>query len=707
MRKTPPTAAPPAPQQFYTSVGNSENIAPMNQFAEECGVIFRSNASLWGQDYSNLTTNLSGRPGLERRHYEQFRPSERLPVKHKEIVSFAEKIYQKVGLIRNIIDLMGDFAGQGIRVSCANKRDERFYRNWFAKAKGPDRTERFLNNLYRTGNIIILRQTAKIDLKLRSKFFRANGKVDIKPEKENIVKNIIPLEYVFLNPVTIDIVAENVACLARKKQYYMTLPTGLKQKITARVTKKEEQEVYDSLPEPVKKAIENGGIYILPEDKTLVFHYKKDDWLPWAYPMTYSIFDDIILLEKHKLADSTALDGAISNIRIFKLGHISSDGKSDILPGPAQAVKLREILSAHTAGGTIDIVWGPDIELVESKTDVHKFLGKAKYEPTLDAIYGGIGIPSTLVGSGEGGTTNNFISLKTLIQRLEYGRQVLVEFWTKELEIVQKAMGLEPAVIEFDYMDLGDPASHDALLIQLSDRGLMSDELIQHKFKHNPALEDARIKRENEERNSNQRAPKAGPFFDGEQIAGLKKIALQKGYVKPQDVGVSLKEVGETVRDKTKPKPVNKTKTGVSGQGRPKNSKDTVKRKTKTFTPRTKASFEIWASNAQEKITEVLTPMFLQTFGKKNMRSLTDKEAQIAEKMKFGVLFNIEPFKELSKDNIGQAFKQVSEFPDDAYAMYKGLCDDTRTDLGRNLTFEEARHIQRYLYGEIYDESDS
>ncbi len=708
MRKSPvqELTQHPGEESFYHSVGGISDITELNAASEEYGAVYRSNASLWGQDFSNLTTNVSGRPGMTRHHYEQFRGAERVPTKHKDIMKFAQQAYEKVGLIRNIVDLMGDFACQGIRVSCTNKRDERFYRNWFVKVNGPERSERFLNNLYRTGNLIIRRQTAKVDLKQRSKFFKANGKPDIKPEKETINKAEIPWTYTFLNPAVVDMVAETLACFAGKKQYCLQLPANFKAKVNTLTFKKEEAEIYASLPADIKEAIKNGGTYLLPPDKTLVFHYKKDDWQAWAQPMTYSIFDDIILLEKHKLADSTALDGAISNIRLWKLGHIGTSQENRILPGKGAAAKLRQIIESHVGGGTIDIVWSADIELVESKTEVYKFLGEEKYKPTLAAIYGGIGIPSTLVGTGEGGTTNNFISLKTLIQRLEYGRGILLEFWTKELEIVQKAMGLEPAIVEFDYMDLGDPSTQNNLLIALSDRGLMSDELLQHKFKHNPTLEDARIKRENEERESNVRAPKAGPFFEGEMDKKYKHTALQKGYLKPQDVGVNLKEVAENVRDKTKPKPLTPAKKGVSGQGRPKGAKDSTKRKTKRFAPKTKASLELWASTAQEKIAEVLNPILLESFAKKNMRSLTDKEGQIAEKIKFGVLFSMEPFAELTKENIGTAFMEAETLPEDIYTAYNTLYVETQTDMGRNLTSDEVRRIQTYLFREIYDESD-
>ena len=44
--------------------------------------------------------------------------------------------YDRVGIIRNVIDLMADFAGQGINIVHPNKRIEKFFRAWFKKVNG-------------------------------------------------------------------------------------------------------------------------------------------------------------------------------------------------------------------------------------------------------------------------------------------------------------------------------------------------------------------------------------------------------------------------------------------------------------------------------------------------------------------------------------------------------------------------------------------
>lgn len=51
--------------------------------------------------------------------------------------------YDKVGIVRNVIDLMGDFASQGLTLVHPNKSIERFYRKWFENVNGLDRSERF------------------------------------------------------------------------------------------------------------------------------------------------------------------------------------------------------------------------------------------------------------------------------------------------------------------------------------------------------------------------------------------------------------------------------------------------------------------------------------------------------------------------------------------------------------------------------------
>ena len=142
-------------------------------------------------------------------------------------------------------------------------------------------------------------------------------------------------------------------------------------------------------------------------------------------------------------------------------------------------------------------------------------------------------------------------------------------------------------------------------------------------------------------------------------------------------------------------------------QGRPKTSKDTTKRKERTFKPKTKASIELWAASAQNKIADVLNPGILDTFSKKDMRSLTAKEHQIAEKLRFSVLFSIEPFAVLNEANILVAFEKSKNLPNQVYSIYKKTILNATEDLNRTLTSEEKKHIQATLNTELLIRDDA
>jgi hypothetical protein len=675
-------------------------------------------------DYSNLDSNTGGRPGLTRSDYYYFRPDEEVPTQVKNVIKKAEDVYQRVGLVKNVIDLMADFAVQGIRPVHKNKRIERFYKQWFKKVDGKERSERFLNNLYKTGNLVINRQTAKLSIKAADSLYKVVASPDMiiqDIDQVRIEKREIPWKYTYIDPYYVDVSGGSLASFVSNKTYQITLPPVLRKTINA-PKNEAEKRIVESLPAEIIEAAKNRKPYLLDPEKTIVYHYKKDDWQAWAYPMIYAIMDDIIVIEKLKLADMAALDGAISNIRIFKLGNL----EHKIAPTKAATAKLAQILGNNVGGGTMDLVWGPDIELIESKTTVHQFLGEGKYIPHLNSIYAGLGIPPTLTGTfGAAGTTNNFISLKTLTQRLQYGRDVIVDFWEQEMALVQKAMGFKySAKIEFDRMDLSNEDSEKALLIQLADRNLISDEMLQNRFGFDPDMEKTRLNRETRDRDSNRMVRKSGPWFDPQIENALKKIALQGGMVSPSQVGLELekKKSGEktALEMKTLQMPnANPTQLakdspeslpGAPGQGRPKNSKDSSTRKTKVFKPRTGASLMVWANETQEKISEIINPILLEFYQKKNLRSLSNEESKELEETKSKILFATQPFSVIDRENILKIFGQIDkEHQKNIFLGYNNWLKDLSAQLNKTLTVEEQKQVKASFYSYLYtdDNGDS
>jgi hypothetical protein len=723
-----PDADPIAPEKAYITWGD-ENLDDKRMALDEASkaldeftIVQKSTAnnSRYRLDFSNVDGPTSGRPGLTRRDYDYFRPEESIPTHIKGILNKADVIYNRVGLVKNVIDLMGDFACQGIRLVHPNKRIERFYRNWFDKINGEERSERFLNNLYRVGNIVINRQTAKISVKVEDALYKTVGSPDliVNQIESKIEKREIPWKYTFIDPVYVDIVGGPLSSFVGDKTYSIVIPASLR-KIINSPKNDAERQIINQLPPAIVEAAKTRKPFLLDPGKTLVFHYKKDDWKTWAYPMVYSIMDDINIIEKLKLADLAALDGAISNVRIFKLGSL----EHKIAPTPAAANKLSSILQNNVGGGTIDLVWGPDIEMLESKTSVHQFLGEGKYTPHLNSVYAGLGIPPTLTGTfGAAGTTNNFISLKTLTQRLQYGRKVLTAFWKKEIAMVQRAMGFRfPAKIEFDRMDLSNEEAEKALLIQLADRNIISDELIQRVFGFDPDIEKNRLNREQRERKTNRMVRKAGPFFDANFETAAKKMAMQLGLVSPSEIGIELekKKKGElnatemkakfaTIKDSPKINNIGPERLpGQPQQGRPKNSKDSTKRKSKEFAPQTGASLNIWAIDIQEKISDIINPILLDFYNKKNMRSLSSSEYNEAEETKAKIFFSIEPFSEITNNLVLEKLNTINSIEiSNKYMQYKNFTKLLVAEINRPLTAEETKYTKSYLYQLVYHQND-
>ena len=397
----------------------------------------------------------------------------------------------------------------------------------------------------------------------------------------------------------------------------------------------------------------------------------------------------------------SALDGAISNIRLWRLG----DFDHKILPTKNAIDKLRNILASNVGGGTMDLVWGPELDFKESNTQIFKFLGTEKYQPVLNSIYAGLGIPPTLTGiaGNGGGYTNNFVSLKTLIERLEYGRDLLSKFWNGEIRKVQKAMGFaQPAKIHFDNMILSDESAEKSLLVQLADRDIVSIETVRERFGEISDIEDARIKTENRGRKSKKVPPKTGPYHNAQIEDEYKKIGLNKDVITIDQV-TDLKPKPEPVVQAPTTQPQDKkpnTSENPEG-GRPKNSFDTQPRKRKVVNPRTNASLLIWATNAQKQISEMLQPALLAHYGKSNIRKLTKQESEEVELSKFVVLANLDPYTDISQDIILNILESSAKIKREILVEVDNLIKEYMDKNSKSPSVEDMRQIYCLAYSYV------
>jgi hypothetical protein len=530
-----------------------------------------------------------------------------------------------------------------------------------------------------------------------------------------------------LNPLSLKVLDGELAQFVGKQVYVLKVSSGLCRMLgSSSTTIGFNSALVKQIPKQILKAIADGAREIpLDPDKLRVFHYKKDDWQAWADPMTYAIMDDIHMLEKMKLADLSALDGAISQVRLWKLGDI----EAGIFPTAAAIQRLSDILLSNPGGGAFDIIWGPELTVEDYNTNVHQFLGKAKYEPVWNAIYEGLGVPPTLTGaSNHAGLTNNYISLKTLLQRLEYGRRALKEFWAEEIELVRQAMGFQRgAKIVFDNMVLADEAAEKRLLIELADRDIISIETLSKHFGELPEYEALKLRREERARKTGMMKPKTSPWHTPEKMFEFMKLALQRGYIAPEQTGmteefpeefldvespydVQMKIAEKAATMKTGPTTQQK-KTNVNKTGRPSGKKDSKERKKRTPKPAGAATAAylttiMWARDAQKDISNIINPLILKQYDKKSLRALSSAETKEAERVKFAVMCQTEPFEVITKDSVKAILERGHACPAEYVQVYDSLYENMVAERQEEPSMDETRMIQIVAYASLNSDEE-
>lgn len=624
--------------------------------------------------YLSVEPNISVRDEYTREDYYGFRPSESVEADTKGIMKKCAKAYDNVGLIKQVIDLMGDFASQGIRISHTNKSIERFYRRWWQKVNGAERSERFLNYLYRLGNVVV---------------YKANGKITKADQRDmsKAEKRVIPFRYDFLNPLVVEADGDYSDIFGGEKTYKIRISSRTKNAISS---KKSDPSFLKGVDPKIRKMIMDGAEYIpLDPERISLYHYKKDDWAVWANPMIHAILDDITMMEKMKLADMSALDGAISNIRLWRLGSL----EHKIAPTRAAVDKLRDVLASNVGGGTMDLVWGPELDFKESTSQIYHFLGNEKYGPVLNAVYGGLGVPQTMTGtSSGGGFTNNYLSLKTLIEKLEYGRGLLENFWRLEFESIAEAMGFpSPAELRFDNMILSDEAAEKNLWIQLSDRHIISAETLRERFGESNEIEESRIAKEEKDRKKRKLPPKSDPFHNGNIESEVVKLAIQKDTLSIEDVTDYKARTPPVQPAGSNPQ----KKKQVKDNGRPLFKKDEGPRKTRRVLPKSKAdlaSIILWTTEAQKKISTILNPAMLIQYQCNSLRELTTAQQDELEEIKFVALCGLEPFSIVDSESVAEAMEKKKKI--DALPFYRNFL----ATHNRQPTIDEARQINCLAY---------
>jgi len=624
------------PENLYTTDGKLENYT----LPEQCSF------SHGGRAMSS-SSDIKLKAGHNRFDTAFYRPEDRIPTTHQEIVQLCQAIYKKNGLIRNIIDLMADFASEGLDLRHPVKSQERFYKEWAKRVKLESRANDFMKYLMRDASVVIRRKTAVIKKSLVKDMSKADyyntepvdeRKFNEQPEivsldNTKVNKREIPWNYIFLSPSMIEKIGGAIGKYFGNQSLAMRISTELSQSISNPRTKAEKAFV-KMLPIEIVQAVRKGSKLIaLDPDKIYIDYYKKDDWEDWGTPFLMGIIEEVLLKDKMKQADMAALDGVVNAVRLWKLGN--SD--KQIFPTATAVNKLINILQHNVGGGVLDLVWDDMIDFKIDYPPIDKILGSAKYESVNKDIMRGLGIPDALQGGSEssgGNAQTIFVQLKTLVQRLEYVRMKCILWIQNELQLVADAMGFNKIPnVTFQTMSLRDETAEKQLIIQLLDRNIVSAETVHKAFGKDFEIELENMKYENDIRNKNpELLEKANPYYRPLSIMKFQKDTqieleeLKDGLINSVPTGDNLG--GDQPR-----------KDGITAPGRPPNVKDTKIRKPRT--PKVLAALKAKAEEIIVEIDSIIDPVFLLKNNIRNIRSLSKKQKETLQNIKFLILSNI------------------------------------------------------------------
>jgi len=592
------------------------------------------------------------RSGFNRHDKDAFRPEDRIPRGHTEILIAVQAIYHKIGFVRNVIDLMADFASEGLELEHPIKSQKRFYEKWAKKVDLQGRAHDFMKLLLRDANVVIRRKDAKISLPLARDMTKASHlgqitviedipdetseKVSIDKKKRSVRE--IPWKYTFLSPVLIEKIGGDVGRFFGDNTIAMRIPAQLRDSILNPKTKTERAFI-EQIPEEIKQLVRNkkgDNLLKLNPDKMYVDYYKKDDWEDWGTPFLYGVLEDIMFKEKMRLADMTALDGVINVIRLWKLGN--SD--KQILPTKTAVNKLLDILQHNVGGGTMDIVWDDMIDLTVEYPPTDKILGPEKYLSVNQDIVRGLGIPDSLIGGTDLGTRNAesaYVQLKTLTERLEYIRSRCIVWIQNELRLVADAMGFKntPNVV-FGTMSLRNEAAEKQLIIQLLDRGIVSIESVQRVFGYDFMVELQNMKGEQDIREKDPAIlEKGNPYYRPITTMTLQHEfqmeleRLKQGSADDGGGGGGDNPSGDQPKDEGKNPP-----------GRPPSTVDTAPRDERDT--QVLSVYKVVAEEYLDQIDLIVDPLFLKSCKAKNLRSLTRKQKEHLEATKRVMLITLD-----------------------------------------------------------------
>jgi hypothetical protein len=370
-----------------------------------------------------------------------------------------QRAYANVGVFRNAIESSTEFSTSTIHFKTANSTVKGFFDEWSNRIKLLDLENQFFREYYRSGNVFLYRFNGRIE---ESKYGQMKRIMGAKSP-------VIPIRYVVLNPAQVYLNSG----ISYNNNYVKMLSKYEVEQLKNPQTP-EDKQVFNSLPEAVKKTLKSGGSYAnifipLDPNRLRFAFYKKQSYEPLAIPMGYPILNDIDWKLELKKMDMS-LSKTIEQVILL----ITTGEKVDQYGGgvnPENLKNLQTIFRNQTIGRVLVADHTTRGEWLIP--DLGSLLGPEKYIQVEKDIREGL---QSIMGGADEKFANAAMKAKIFIERLKEGQKLFLEnFLIPEIKTICEAMNFKNVPeVEFEQIDLGDSTQRERIYLRLAELGILS-----------------------------------------------------------------------------------------------------------------------------------------------------------------------------------------------------------------------------------------
>jgi len=487
-------------------------------------------------------------------------------------IKICNSVYENDGQVASIIDLMADFTTEGVKFTHGKDSVHKFYDAWAMKVKLRKTFRKVVIQLLNTGVCFLYRVYAKLDAKEERamKTFTVGQRVGEKfiissedgsdtivdpkitydsslrciveanlddkkiANSENIQEEIKKFVIAKLQSDSAKIIEKDIKPGASKvvPWKYITLnPTRMMpdedggwvylltkedvQKLLkkANVSFNEEQgSIHVKMPDGVNGNLKKTDVanffaeMKIQSERLIPLHYNKSDWKNWGTGLTWKAMSTVSLKNTLRAMEIKTAKAGINTAMVWKLG----DHKEGYMPGPEDFERLADILKAPSSN--LHVLWNSAIDVDVVQPKIKEIFDTKRWEEIRKSITAEFGITQSVV-TGEGGNfSSSFISVQGLLEKLQSIRDLLMEDWImEEIVLIHKAMGFRNLPrVAFGQMSLRDAAAEKTFILNLYDRGIVSDKTLYETLDKDADIERERLLNElqwEDEHNFDRRGP--------------------------------------------------------------------------------------------------------------------------------------------------------------------------------------------------------